>query len=198
MAAGGRTRATDSRDADVAQLVEHFTRNEGVRGSSLRVGFEEFLQSSLFLPRSDSARASRLATDWRFSRFCGQTPWKPSANRPPLGPPKAPRLFGSKDNSPIKGNLGRDSVGSAKIPAWHEPESQEVHFGRPGEGRRDRLRNDHRHVSPCGRGEAIPTPPLAAGRPRGRQRSRSLARARLLARTWRESQGRTSRHNRRA
>src|SRR5947209_6658952 len=57
MAAGGRTRATDSRDADVAQLVEHFTRNEGVRGSSPRVGFEEFLQSSLFLPRSDSARA---------------------------------------------------------------------------------------------------------------------------------------------
>src|SRR5437588_1651235 len=104
----------------------------------------------------------------------------------------------SKDNSPIKGNLGRDSVGSAKIPAWHEPESQEVHFGRPGEGRRDRLRDDHRHVSPCGRGEAIPTPPLAAGRPCGRQRSRSLARARLLARTGRESQGRTSRDNRRA
>ena len=26
-------------DADVAQLVEHFTRNEGVRGSSPRVGF---------------------------------------------------------------------------------------------------------------------------------------------------------------
>jgi hypothetical protein len=25
--------------ADVAQLVEHFTRNEGVRGSSPRVGF---------------------------------------------------------------------------------------------------------------------------------------------------------------
>jgi hypothetical protein len=25
-------------DADVAQLVEHFTRNEGVRGSSPRVG----------------------------------------------------------------------------------------------------------------------------------------------------------------
>src|SRR2546421_7928482 len=90
MAAGGRTRATDSRDADVAQLVEHFTRNEGVRGSSPRVGFEEFLQSSLFLQRSDSARASRLAT---------------------------------------KGNLGRDSVGSAKIPAWHEPESQRFILG---------------------------------------------------------------------
>jgi hypothetical protein len=27
--------------ADVAQLVEHFTRNEGVRGSNPRVGFEE-------------------------------------------------------------------------------------------------------------------------------------------------------------
>ena len=30
-----------ARLADVAQLVEHFTRNEGVRGSSPRVGFEE-------------------------------------------------------------------------------------------------------------------------------------------------------------
>src|SRR5271165_2624960 len=28
-----------SQNADVAQLVEHFTRNEGVRGSSPRVGF---------------------------------------------------------------------------------------------------------------------------------------------------------------
>ena len=27
--------------ADVAQLVEHFTRNEGVRGSNPRVGFSE-------------------------------------------------------------------------------------------------------------------------------------------------------------
>src|SRR5262249_18433681 len=31
--------ATLTRPADVAQLVEHFTRNEGVRGSSPRVGF---------------------------------------------------------------------------------------------------------------------------------------------------------------
>src|ERR671933_161863 len=30
--------AAPSRPADVAQLVEHFTRNEGVRGSSPRVG----------------------------------------------------------------------------------------------------------------------------------------------------------------
>src|SRR6202050_5334368 len=28
-------------NADVAQLVEHFTRNEGVRGSSPRVGFTQ-------------------------------------------------------------------------------------------------------------------------------------------------------------
>jgi len=31
----------DVRVADVAQLVEHFTRNEGVRGSSPRVGFRK-------------------------------------------------------------------------------------------------------------------------------------------------------------
>jgi hypothetical protein len=30
---------SSSSGADVAQLVEHFTRNEGVRGSSPRVGF---------------------------------------------------------------------------------------------------------------------------------------------------------------
>ena len=35
----GRQGAILSRLADVAQLVEHFTRNEGVRGSSPRVGF---------------------------------------------------------------------------------------------------------------------------------------------------------------
>lgn len=30
--------------ADVAQLVEHFTRNEGVRGSSPRVGFHYLMR----------------------------------------------------------------------------------------------------------------------------------------------------------
>src|ERR1700733_15792150 len=30
-------------NADVAQLVEHFTRNEGVRGSSPRVGLAQYL-----------------------------------------------------------------------------------------------------------------------------------------------------------
>src|SRR4249919_1484854 len=46
-AAGGRARPATASPvagyypsrADVAQLVEHFTRNEGVRGSSPRVGF---------------------------------------------------------------------------------------------------------------------------------------------------------------
>ena len=35
-------------NADVAQLVEHFTRNEGVRGSSPRVGSEKALVISFF------------------------------------------------------------------------------------------------------------------------------------------------------
>jgi hypothetical protein len=34
--------------ADVAQLVEHFTRNEGVRGSNPRVGYREGLQMQAF------------------------------------------------------------------------------------------------------------------------------------------------------
>ena len=39
--AGGwtRSRLSRSRRADVAQLVEHFTRNEGVPGSNPGVGF---------------------------------------------------------------------------------------------------------------------------------------------------------------
>ena len=37
--------------ADVAQLVEHFTRNEGVRGSNPRVGFLCWSQIRLSLPR---------------------------------------------------------------------------------------------------------------------------------------------------
>ncbi len=38
--------ALQSQNADVAQLVEHFTRNEGVRGSSPRVGFAVLLGSA--------------------------------------------------------------------------------------------------------------------------------------------------------
>jgi hypothetical protein len=37
--------------ADVAQLVEHFTRNEGVRGSNPRVGFKRVpAQRTIVLP----------------------------------------------------------------------------------------------------------------------------------------------------
>ena len=45
---GCRARATVTGSADVAQLVEHFTRNEGVRGSNPRVGSSEASQK----PRS--------------------------------------------------------------------------------------------------------------------------------------------------
>ena len=38
-------RARIPAQADVAQLVEHFTRNEGVRGSNPRVGFEPILRA---------------------------------------------------------------------------------------------------------------------------------------------------------
>jgi hypothetical protein len=42
-------------DADVAQPVEHFTRNEGVRGSSPRVGSLEVPGNRLFLAPSFEA-----------------------------------------------------------------------------------------------------------------------------------------------
>ena len=38
---GARGPGVDCERADVAQLVEHFTRNEGVRGSNPRVGYEK-------------------------------------------------------------------------------------------------------------------------------------------------------------
>ena len=45
--------------ADVAQLVEHFTRNEGVRGSSPRVG------SGIFRRASKRVASPRGASRWR-------------------------------------------------------------------------------------------------------------------------------------
>jgi hypothetical protein len=44
--AGAKARLSYERPADVAQLVEHFTRNEGVRGSNPRVGFNLGLRLS--------------------------------------------------------------------------------------------------------------------------------------------------------
>ena len=43
----GWQKIRESCNADVAQLVEHFTRNEGVRGSSLAVGLERPRKSGL-------------------------------------------------------------------------------------------------------------------------------------------------------
>src|SRR4051794_973034 len=56
--------------ADVAQLVEHFTRNEGVRGSNPRVGFpdlnQNYLLSAFFespsTPRCDGAGRREVAS----------------------------------------------------------------------------------------------------------------------------------------
>ena len=43
----GATRLESRRFADVAQLVEHITRNDGVRGSSPRVGFHRLIASRI-------------------------------------------------------------------------------------------------------------------------------------------------------
>ena len=54
----------DSRPyADVAQLVEHFTRNEGVRGSNPRVGSRlgcVAARATYFSPRRGSSRSVRV------------------------------------------------------------------------------------------------------------------------------------------
>jgi hypothetical protein len=52
--------------ADVAQLVEHFTRNEGVPGSSPGVGFANSLQTSAF---SGLRSRRRRSTPPRWQRF---------------------------------------------------------------------------------------------------------------------------------
>src|SRR5215213_8504232 len=46
----GRPPLSFARRADVAQLVEHFTRNEGVPGSNPGVGFQEVPHSARFWP----------------------------------------------------------------------------------------------------------------------------------------------------
>ncbi len=46
----GAANAYNQAVADVAQLVEHFTRNEGVRGSSPRVGFVDLQDFSPTVP----------------------------------------------------------------------------------------------------------------------------------------------------
>src|SRR3954463_1648646 len=45
--------------ADVAQLVEHITRNDGVRGSSPRVGF-----TRVRLPTSNPGRPGLIRANW--------------------------------------------------------------------------------------------------------------------------------------
>src|ERR1700692_4379576 len=62
--------------ADVAQLVEHFTRNEGVRGSSPRVGSPR-LHGFLVLP---ARRFVALRCPRSRSRTRLRLAWTPSAH----------------------------------------------------------------------------------------------------------------------
>ncbi len=48
-------------NADVAQLVEHFTRNEGVRGSSPRVGFGKPWKAPAFWADDSRGRGLTLS-----------------------------------------------------------------------------------------------------------------------------------------
>ena len=86
MARGGRGAVNDPatiarrcgnkvRPADVAQLVEHFTRNEGVRGSNPRVGFQEIPQMRAF---SMPAAGHRLLRNYSGSGITSVA----AANRP--------------------------------------------------------------------------------------------------------------------
>ena len=46
--------------ADVAQLVEHFTRNEGVRSSNLLIGSTTFSEYAFMIVRIDSPNHSGI------------------------------------------------------------------------------------------------------------------------------------------
>ena len=61
----GYTRIRLSSPADVAQLVEHFTRNEGVPGSSPGVGFLSYLQG---VSSDQATPARRSRPSWSGSR----------------------------------------------------------------------------------------------------------------------------------
>ena len=81
--------------ADVAQLVEHFTRNEGVRGSNPRVGFVEHLEMRVFAwvarrPRGRECKQTANEQDTRLSRceFRRSTRLRRSDARPHFGLPQ--------------------------------------------------------------------------------------------------------------
>jgi hypothetical protein len=101
--------------ADVAQLVEHFTRNEGVRGSNPRVGSPKFLTEKLDLQlftvnscgddlfgadRFDDTGFAILAHGWRTRRLpiAGPSP-RPSLHSQRQRP-SAPRALAQTDPRP--------------------------------------------------------------------------------------------------
>ena len=55
--------------ADVAQLVEHFTRNEGVRGSNPRVGSGVHVDSGAFAADLGPCEVVRCSVPLAASRF---------------------------------------------------------------------------------------------------------------------------------
>jgi hypothetical protein len=73
--AGVRCQAVQlGRSADVAQLVEHFTRNEGVPGSSPGVGFKDPLETAGFFvaaSKLDPSAWLQNCRSWLQSRLLG-------------------------------------------------------------------------------------------------------------------------------
>src|SRR6478735_4726478 len=73
---GGYTGQRFAGPADVAQLVEHFTRNEGVPGSSPGVGFERRCRIAaslqLFYAGAGSPPGARLLTAGATQRAAGR------------------------------------------------------------------------------------------------------------------------------
>ena len=68
-----RPRLESHPHADVAQLVEHFTRNEGVRGSNPRVGLDPSFPFRGEIERRDRAGFARkrdVEVEFRLYRRC--------------------------------------------------------------------------------------------------------------------------------
>ena len=171
--------ALDSPHADVAQLVEHFTRNEGVRGSNPRVG------SSKGPLGKPSQRVSRGA---RAARLCPGAS-VPVGDASGLGGQRGVEVGGRRRfdrGGAVGAGLPQRSSGAAQLRAWLLELGRADRADEDTPPRRRSGRPGIAAATPASRARARGPRPRAPGRPRAsraggradRRAGRRTARAR--------------------